>query len=456
MKILHTADWHLGNSIHSVDRTEEQKSFLDWLVQTINTEEIDALIVAGDVFDTYSPSNVAQQMYYSFLASLVNSSCKNVIIIGGNHDSGKLLEAPKDILNAINVKVVGRVENKEIEDMVFRLKGNKEGEEVICAAVPYMNELELRKYLTDEEKDNADTDERKFMDKTFTKVYGSFLEKAEEMAGGKDIPIIATGHLYAAGLEGRYEGVEKEEKTDDGVAVLDVVGNLGKVHIGCFPERFDYVALGHIHYMTRVAKQKRVMYSGSPFVMGYDDASVKHHVLVLDIGKEEEKRYVNPTPITVPEWIRFERIPGTKEEIVDRVKSLAAASKDNSSSGQESEKKLYLELYYNPEDGAYLHEQIESIELPEHIKIVSWNIKKSDNIHTASFGDYDIQSVQNISPEDVVRQLVLSKLTIPKEQAEKMTEEEISKYEEEEVNKYLPHFMKAFDEVAKEGNGEDN
>ncbi len=451
MRIIHTADWHLGNSIHSVDRTKEEKAFLGWLTDIINEQEIDALIVSGDVFDTYTPSIAAQKMYYSFLASLVSTKCKNVIIVGGNHDSGKMLEAPGDILSALNVQVVGRIENKKTEDMIFTLKGSREDDEVICAAVPYINELELRKIMADVLKEEPS--DGRFMDQAYTGIYNSFLEKAEEIKGGKDIPVIATGHLYAAGLEGRYEGMEKEEKTDDGVAVLDVVGNLGKVHIGCFSEGFDYVALGHIHYKTRVAKQDRVMYSGSPFVMGFDDANIDHYIVRVDLGEGDNIHEVKPEFIKVPEWIKFMRVTGTGKEIIDIVKDLTRSGRK---SEDEKAVPLYLELYYEPEDAAYLQEEIDSVDFPEHIKVVSWKIKKKEKSYLPSFGDYDIHSIHSITPEDVVKQLVLSKYSLSGEQKENMSEDEIRKYEEDTVNTYLPYFMKAFDEVSKEEPNEDN
>ncbi len=447
MKIIHTADWHLGNSIHSVDRTIEQRSFLNWLTQVIKDQDIDALVVAGDIFDTYSPSIAAQRMYYSFLASLVGTNCRNVIIVGGNHDSGKLLEAPQELLSAVNVHVVGRIENKNIEDMIFTLKGNDAGDDVICAAVPFINDLELRRF-----SDGADIEslgEGKFSDTVYSKIYNAFLEKAIEACNGKDTTIIATGHLYAAGLEGRYEGAEKEEKADDGVAVLDVVGNLGKVHIDSFPEGFDYVALGHIHYKTKVAKSNRVMYSGSPFVMGYDDSNIKHYIIRLDTNDGDDKHKVVATPIEVPEWIRFKRIEGSRDEIVNKVNTLIASEEEN-------ELPIYLELYYSPEDGSYLQEKMDGIAFPDHIRIVSWKIRKKEGVSAPSFGDYDIHSIQNIEPEDVVKQLVLSKCSLSEEQKAEMSDEEISKYEEETVNKYLPYFMKAFDLVSKEENDEDN
>lgn len=451
MKFIHTADWHLGNSIHSVDRVEEQKNFLRWLAEIIDERNIDALVVSGDIFDTFSPSNVAQSMYFSFLASLRDTSCKNVVIVGGNHDSGNMLEASKDLLNASNIRVVGRIENKELEDLIFDFKDREGNSELICAAVPYVPEIELRKYV-DTKADGE------FSDMAYAKLYSKILDKAEDVKGKRNIPMIATGHLYAAGLEGRYEGVEKEVKTDDGVAVLDVVGNLGKVHVGCFPDAFDYVALGHIHYKTRVGGVDKVMYSGSPFVMGFDDADIPHYVVEVEVGvtgknQAEGDHLIKTNFIEVPKWIRFKRVSGTKEEIVDKLTDIIDTETDS-----DEKKPLNLEIYFNPEDGAFLQKTVDEMIFPEHVRIVSWNLRKKKGVSGGNgLLDYDINSINNIEPEDVVRQLVLAKkYPLTEEMMADMSEEDIKKAEDDQVNKYLPYFLKAFDEVAKGDSDENN
>jgi len=107
MKILHTSDWHLGRSLYGRKRYDEFSSFLDWLAQAIEDEKVDALLVAGDVFDTSTPSNRAQELYYRFLCRVAASCCRHVVVVAGNHDSPSFLNAPKELLRALNVYVVG-------------------------------------------------------------------------------------------------------------------------------------------------------------------------------------------------------------------------------------------------------------------------------------------------------------------------------------------------------------
>ena len=108
MNLLHTSDWHLGRTLYGKKRDDEFTAFLDWLLQTIEKEAIDVLIVAGDVFDTSAPSHFAQKLYYQFLCQVAASSCRHVVVIAGNHDSPSFINAPQDLLAALNVHVIGQ------------------------------------------------------------------------------------------------------------------------------------------------------------------------------------------------------------------------------------------------------------------------------------------------------------------------------------------------------------
>ena len=199
MKFIHTADWHLGNKMHEVERTKEFENFFNWLKNTIIEEKSESLVVAGDIFDTANPPTEAKAMYIKFLASLIGSDCRNIIIVGGNHDSGSLLDSEKPLLEYLNIHVVGSVANIKAEDMVFELVNKDNKPCCICCAIPYAHEIELRKYF-DEESDIGT-----FSDKAYSGLYNSVLSAAKKKDGGRNLPLIATGHLYAADLEGRFK-----------------------------------------------------------------------------------------------------------------------------------------------------------------------------------------------------------------------------------------------------------
>lgn len=120
MKILHTSDWHIGSALYGRKRYDESEQFLHWLVETIKNHSIETLLVAGDIFDTSTPSNTAQELYYRFLNEVSRTTCRHVIVTGGNHDSPSFLDAPKALLKAFNIYVVGSVaEREEAEVLVL-------------------------------------------------------------------------------------------------------------------------------------------------------------------------------------------------------------------------------------------------------------------------------------------------------------------------------------------------
>ena len=142
MKILHTSDWHLGRSLYRRKHYEEFSAFLDWLTQTIEEKKVEALMVAGDVFDTSTPSNRVQELYYRFLCRVAASCCRSVVVVAGNHDSPSSLNAPKELLRALNVYVVGSM-TEALEDEVFVLQTDDNPEVIVCA-VPYLPDKDIR------------------------------------------------------------------------------------------------------------------------------------------------------------------------------------------------------------------------------------------------------------------------------------------------------------------------
>ncbi|NLF95362.1 MAG: exonuclease subunit SbcD, partial [Candidatus Riflebacteria bacterium] len=149
MRILHTSDWHLGRSLMLLKRQNELAAFLDWLLQTIEEREIEALIVAGDVFDNTTPGTTIQELYYRFLGQASKTCCRNIVIVAGNHDSPTLLDAPAQVLKAINVHVVG-TPGKSPEDEVIVLKNPAGEPRALVCAVPYLRDRDIRKVVPGE------------------------------------------------------------------------------------------------------------------------------------------------------------------------------------------------------------------------------------------------------------------------------------------------------------------
>ena len=304
MKLIHTSDWHLGRMLYSKkERHPEQAAFLEWLLATIQEKSADLLIVAGDVFDTASPGIGSQKLYYDFLLRVRNSGCKNVIIVGGNHDSPGFLNAPKEILAALNVCVIGNADDPIDEEVVVVYDRDNNPIAIVCA-VPFLRERDMSRFT--EGETYADRSKRiaENIKKHYAQVAEMAANKRDEL--GAKIPMIATGHLSVIG------GKKTE---DDGVRDI-YIGNVECVGSEIFSEIFDYVALGHYHVSSVIGNN--ICYCGSPIPMGFGEAEQKKYVYVVDF--EEEKTGIEP--VEIPVFQQLESIRGEKEHIEYRLNEL--------------------------------------------------------------------------------------------------------------------------------------
>ena len=324
MKILHTSDWHLGRTLYGRKRYAEFVLFLDWLYTAITKESVDILLVCGDIFDTSTPSNKAQELYYQFLCKVSLSSCKHVVIIAGNHDSPSFLEAPKNLLHALNVHVIGMIDNTNIEKELIVLEQNNVPQAIICA-VPYLRDKEIRMAEAGEDIDQKNTKLLIGIQNHYEQISKLADQKQTELCKrtGIKVPIIATGHLFAAG---------SITMSDDGVRDL-YVGSLVNIGSDTFPSNFDYVALGHLHIAQRVSKNDFIRYCGSPIPMGFGEAPQHKKVLILTINNEKKEI----EEINVPCFQDLVRISGTLQEIIDKIEGL---KNDHNTSQSETPKNL--------------------------------------------------------------------------------------------------------------------
>ena len=275
LTILHTSDWHLGRRLYGRMRYEEFEAFLSWLQDTISAQQVDILIVAGDIFDTMTPSNKAQALYYEFLGKVSTSCCQHIVIVAGNHDSPTFLDAPSQVLKFLNVHVIGTA-CEDLKDEVLVLEDKAGEPHCIIAAVPYLRDRDVRGSSAGESADSKDANViagiRAHYDGVakIAKACQNQLIKTHQ----RHIPIIATGHLFAAG---------SKTTEDDGVRDL-YVGNLGQIAADTFSPFFDYVALGHLHVPQRVGGCEHIRYSGSPIAMGFGEARQQKQVLLIQFG----------------------------------------------------------------------------------------------------------------------------------------------------------------------------
>ena len=298
MKILHTADWHIGKVLHKQELREEMILFFDWLIETIETQSIDVLLVSGDIFDLANPAVKDRELYYQFLSRLLPYNIK-VIITGGNHDAIGLLNAPVTILRHLNISIIGGATEK-IKDELIPIE-NKNGEmELVVAAVPFLRDKDLRNKNTDSQYKNRIEAIREGIKNHYTQLAEIIQSKYP------NIPSIAMGHLYASG------SITSESERDIHI------GNAAAVESAIFNEAYDYVALGHIHRPQIVGKSPYVRYSGSPIALSFSEREDKKVVVIVNVadGKVSE-----PKLISIPKQRALHKIKGTEQEVIASLKN---------------------------------------------------------------------------------------------------------------------------------------
>lgn len=321
-KILHTSDWHIGRTLFGRKRYREHEAFLSWLAETLVNEQVDVLLVAGDVFDTSSPSNRAQELYYRFLCRVAASCCRHVVVIAGNHDSASFLDAPREILRSLSIYVIGASTGSPADEVLL-LKDKTGAAQLIVCAVPFLRDRDVR---VAEAGESIEDKGRKLIE-GIRSHYFDVCRVAEEKRKTLDatIPIVAMGHLFTTGA-----------KTVEGDGVRDLyVGSLAQVSPGVFPECIDYLALGHLHVSQKVNGSDFMRYSGSPLPMGVGEANREKSVcLVAFAGRTATAR-----SLPVPVFQKIERIRGKWEDITARISALSTT--------QDS---IWLEIVYEGEE----------------------------------------------------------------------------------------------------------
>lgn len=301
MRYLHTSDWHLGCSLFGKQRYDEQSSFLAWLIHLIQAQQIDLVLVSGDIFDSPVPSNRAQELYYNFLHKVSLSPSRHIVIIAGNHDSPTLLNAPSALLKHLNIHVIGNI-TEALEDELIVLKDERDQALAVVCAVPFLRERDLR--LAEAGESTLDKESKLL--RGIKGHYQGVFERAFLLAEG--IPIIAMGHLFVAG--GRVQ---------EGEAVRDLyIGNLAQVPSNIFPEDISYIALGHLHRQQSVGKRDNLRYSGSPIPLSFTEAEATKQVLIVDLAGPA----ASITAVDIPQKVRLCRIEGDWDSISSKVQSL--------------------------------------------------------------------------------------------------------------------------------------
>lgn len=303
MRLLHTADWHIGQYFFGYDRKEEHKFFFEWLKKTIREYNADALLVSGDVFDSPNPSAESQKIYFRFLreVSLENPNLQ-IIITAGNHDSAARLEAPGPLLEDMNIRIKGIIRKNEdglIDYQNLFVPLSKDNQiNGWCIAVPYLRQGDYP---------NAES-YSKGVKEMYDNLYNELLKVKEP-----HVPIIIMGHLQATGSE--VSENDRSERT--------IIGGLECIS----PEVFDrkdivYTALGHLHKAQRVSGRENVRYSGSPLPMSFAEKNYKQGINLIEIEKDELKQISRIDFEPPVKLISLPKTPKPLDEVLSEISQL--------------------------------------------------------------------------------------------------------------------------------------
>lgn len=386
LKIIHTADWHLGQTFFGYDREEEHDAFLNWLVDTLAEQQTDVLLIAGDVFDVANPSASAQRRFFHFLkeANRRNPHLQ-VIVVAGNHDSAARLESPIPLLEELNTSIVGiirRTESGEIDfdSLVIPLYNKEKKREGWCLAVPYLRQGD---YPAPEEGHD-----------TYIAGINRMYRQLYDFADARRQPgeaLVAMGHLHATGAE----------LSDDDRSERIIMGGLESVSSDTFDEGLAYTALGHIHKAQRIGGRENLRYSGSPLPMSFSETNYRHQVVAVTV---ENGCLSDVESLPVPLFAALHRIPEqptSPEEVVEQLAGLPVA---NQGEGDESARWPYVEvrvLLTEPDPG--FRHRVEEALADKAVRLTSFvpsypKREEADTVRPLSYND-----LQRIAPLDMLK-----------------------------------------------------
>ena len=404
MKILHTSDWHLGQHFMGKSRRDEHKAFIDWLLALVDEASIDAVIIAGDVFDTGSPPSYAREMYHQLVLDMKARQCQ-LVIVAGNHDSVSMLNESKSLLTYLDTQVSSQANLEDIDAHVIPLN-NKEGDVAawVCA-VPYLRPKDVMQSVAGQSEQDKKMSLLQMIGDFYQQVYDAACEKNKRLKA--PVPIIGTGHLTAVG------GQVSE-------SVRDLyVGTLEALPTNVFPA-FDYLALGHIHRAQPISKSGRFRYSGSPIPLSFDELGRDKSLVLFDTDLIGEDTFVDdlfaepkdPVQlVSIPNFQPMVSLKGNLKEVIKQISALELPQ----------DKNLWLEVTVIADD--YLsdvHKRL--LEVIDGKPIELLRVMRRSGLEKKNQDFEARKTLSELTVEDVFQQSLKSNLELDEEENKVLTE----------------------------------
>jgi exonuclease SbcD len=382
MKLLHTSDWHLGQSFFTKSRKDEHQAFINWLLMQVEQQQVDAVIIAGDIFDTGTPPSYAREMYNQFVVDMQQLNCV-LVVLGGNHDSVSTLNESKQILACLNTFVVAST-GISIDEQVFTIPDKLGQPGAILCAVPFIRARDVLQSTAGEtglQKRQALGDAIKQHYQTLYQI--ALLKQKEQKANGLNIPIIATGHLTALGVS------QSESVRDIYIGTLDGFAADG------FPPA-DYIALGHIHKPQIVAKSEHIRYCGSPIPLSFDELGTQKQVMLVEFS---EALRTSLQPISIPIFQPMLVIKGDLAKIEKALQQLNADAKADIKVDIGAQP-VWLCLEVDTQD--YLSDLQQRIQtMTQGLNVEVLQLRRTRNQRRQLLSQMQSETLAELTPEDV-------------------------------------------------------
>ncbi|SMH38506.1 exonuclease SbcCD subunit D C-terminal domain-containing protein [Azospirillum agricola] len=393
LRLLHTADWHLGQTLHGVARDPEHARFLDWLLDRIGEHEVDALVIAGDVFDGQNPPIPALALFYRFLARAKSRFPRlDVVVLAGNHDSASRLEAPSPLMTEMGVRVAGTLPGGpdgafDPAALVIPLHDRDGTVAARCVAMPYLRPADLPA-IENEVKEGAEEGADPLIEGVRHLYDRACAAGRAALRPGE--ALLLTGHCYMRG--GALSDLSERK-------ILG--GNLHALPVEIFPEDAAYVALGHLHRAQAVGGREAVRYSGSPLPLAIDEEPYPHQVMLADFA---EGRLVGREALRVPRFVAIHRVPGngrfaTPDEALDALRRLELDP------GLPREAWPFLEVSVDlPEPRPALRDEVEAVLAGRPVRLLKLAVHLTGSGESLADSAPAVE-LAALAPEDVFRRL---------------------------------------------------
>jgi exonuclease SbcD len=388
MRILHSSDWHLGQHFMGKTRLLEHQAFLAWLIEQVQVHQVDAVLVAGDIFDTGAPPSYARELYNHFIVELRQTGAE-LLVLGGNHDSVAMLGESKTLLAQLNTRVIPGV-CAELSEQVLVLHTRDGQPGAILCAIPFIRPRDVLHSQAGESAQDKQLGLQTAIQQHYQQLYDLACAKRDAMGG--QLPIIATGHLTTVGASASE-------------SVREIyVGALEAFPTSAFPPA-AYIALGHIHRPQKVGGLEHIRYCGSPIPLSFDEAKQQKEVLMVDFDSDGLQQI---TPLAVP---RFQPLLSLRGSLTELHSAIAEAAVQGT-----LDKPVWLEVLVTADD--YLSDLQPRIQaFTEGLPVEVLRIRRERGTAVAGLTSASRETLDELSVSDVFAQRLSSETLEPELQA---------------------------------------